>query len=354
MKIIYKSILKELFFIFLICLAFLNFILMMEKVLRLSRLLSGTGISVIDMIKIFLYIQPQLLILTIPMAFLLATLLTFGRLNHDNEIVILRATGMSFRDISMPVFVLGLLCFLFNFTVSLYLGPRSSQKLRDEITRIITVRTPLAIEEGTFNTSFKDIVFIIKEKLSNDTFRGIFLYDGRNKTEPKVMLAREGKISMSEGLQTNLFLKDGYIHIAKGENITEIFFDRYNFVMKLETELPSRKNSELSFNELINEIKRGAPHISSLQLEMHRRLSLPFLCIILIFLGPPLSMIAGKSGRLGGLSTGLGVFTIYYVLLIYGENLVKAGKIPHYTGAWGPTILLVLCSLWLFIRESKR
>ncbi|MGQ9571498.1 MAG: LptF/LptG family permease, partial [Thermodesulfovibrionales bacterium] len=348
------SISKELFFIFLICLAFLNFILMMEKVLRLSRLLSGTGISVIDMIKIFLYIQPHLLILTIPMAFLLATLLTYGRLNHDNEIVILRTTGMSFRDISMPVFAFGLLCFLFNLTVSLYLGPKSSLKLRDEITRIITVRTPLAIEEGTFNTSFKDIVFIIKEKLSNDTFRGIFLYDGRNKAEPKVMLARGGKISMSEGLETNLFLKDGYIHIAKGENITEIFFDKYNFVMRLETELPSRKNSELSFNEIIHEIKKGVPHISSLQLEMHRRLSLPLLCIILVFLGPPLSMIAGKSSRLGGLSIGLGVFTIYYVLLIYGENLVKAGKIPHYAGAWGPTILLVLCSLWLFVRESKR
>lgn len=354
MKIIYKSILKELFFIFLICLAFLNFILMMEKVLRLSRLLSGTGISVVDMIKIFIYIQPQLLILTIPMAFFLATLLTFGRLNHDNEIVILRTTGMSFRDISMPALTLGVLCFLFNFTVSFYLGPKSSQKLRDEITRIITLRTPLAIEEGTFNTSFKDIVFIIKEKLSSDKFRGVFLYDGRNKTEPKVMLAREGKISISEGLQTNLFLKDGYIHIARGDKITEIFFDKYNFIMRLETELPSRKNSELSFEELINEIKKRVPQISSLQLEMHRRLSLPFLCIILIFLGPPLSMIAGKSGRLGGLSIGLGVFTVYYILLIYGENLVRAGKIPHYAGAWGSAILLILCSLWLFRRESKK
>ncbi len=94
--------------------------------------------------------------------------------------------------------------------------------------------------------------------------------------------------------------------------------------------------------------------MSSLQLEMHRRVSLPFLCIILVFLGTPLSMIAGKSGRLGGLSIGLGVFTVYYALLIYGENLVRAGRIPHYIGAWGPSIILVLYSLWAFGRENRK
>jgi lipopolysaccharide export system permease protein len=327
---------------------------MMEKVLRISRFLSGTGASLGDMAKIFLYIQPQLLLLTIPMAFLIATLLTYGRLNNDNEILILMTTGMRFKDISRPVFIIGVLCFIFNFFVSFYLGPKSSQMLRNEITNIVTIRAPLTIDEGAFNTSFKDIVIIIKEKLSNNSFKGVFLYDGRNKKEPKVMMAREGKIFMSEGLQTNLFLKDGYIHIAKGENVTEIFFEKYNLIMKFESDLPSKKNSELTPYELINEIKKHIPQISSLQLELHRRFSLPFLCLILIFLGPPLSMMAGKSGKLGGLSIGLGVFTIYYILLIYGENLVKAGKISHYIGAWTPTLLILLCSLWLFRKESKK
>lgn len=354
MKIIHKSILKELLFTFFISLAFLNFILMMEKLLRLSRLLSGAGASVEDMIKIFLYIQPQLLLLTIPMAFLLTTLLTYGRLEHDNELLILRTTGMNFQGISKPVLILGVSCFLFNIAVGFYLGPKSSQKLRDEVTNIITVRTPLAIEEGTFNTSFKDIVIMIKEKLSDNTIRGIFIYDGRNKNEPRVMMAREGKIFMSDGFQTNLFLKDGYIHMARRGDTTEMFFEKYNLIMRLESDLPSRKNSELTPPELIEEIEKRVPQISSLQLELHRRLSLPFLCLILIFLGPPLSLMAGKSGRLGGLSLGLGVFTVYYVLLIYGENLVRAGKIPHYAGAWAPTILLGIFALWIFRKESNK
>ena len=99
MKILHRSILKELILTFILSLASLNFILMMEKLLRLSRVLSGVGISVIDMAKLIMYLQPQLLLLTVPMAFLLSTLLVYGRLNIDNELVIMRMSGMDFKQI---------------------------------------------------------------------------------------------------------------------------------------------------------------------------------------------------------------------------------------------------------------
>jgi len=354
MKIIHRSILKELTFTFILTLAFLNLILMMEKLLKLSRFLSGVGASMIDMAKLIFYLQPQLLLLTIPMALLLSVLLTYRRLNLVNELVILRVSGMGFNGISKPVFILGTLCFFLNIAVSLYIGPKSSIWLKNEIKSVITARLPMAIEEGTFNTLFKDIVIMIREKPSQDTFRDIFIYDGRDKNKPKVLMAKDGKIYMSEGLNTNLYLREGYIHIAKGDSTTELFFERYNMILRLESDIPSRKNTELTPFELIKEMREGSNHASSLQLELHRRLSLPLLCIIIIFLGPPLSLMGGKSGRLGGLSLGLGVFTIYYVLLIYGENLVKAGKISHYVGAWTPTIIIGLLGLYLFRRASNK
>jgi lipopolysaccharide export system permease protein len=354
MKIIHKSILKELVFTFIISLAFLNIVLMMEKLLRFSRFLSGVGASLADMLTIIIYIQPQLLLLTIPMAFLLSTLLTYGRHSLDNELVILRTSGMDFRGISKPVFILGILCFLLNIAVSFYIGPKSSIGLRDEITRIIKNRTPLAIEEGSFNTSFKDIVIMIREKPSEGTVSGIFIYDGRNKNEPRVMVAREGKISMSDGFDANLYLKDGFIHIAKGNSTTEIFFKGYNLILTLESDLPSRKNAELTPIELLKKINENASGAMKLQLEFDRRMTLPFMCIVLIVLGPPLSLMTGKSGRLGGLALGLGVFSSYYMLLIYGENLVRAGKIPHYVGAWAPAIILGIFALWTYKRESNK
>lgn len=361
MKIIHRSIFNELAITFILSLAFLNFVLMMEKLLRLSRFLSGIGASMADMAKIILYMQPQLLLLTIPMAFLLSTLLIYGRLNLDSELIILKASGMDFKNISLPVALLGILCFLLNIATSFYIGPKSNMKLRQEITNIIKTRTPLSIEEGRFNTSFKDIVIMVKEKPSHDTMRGIFIYDGKDKNKPRVLMAREGKISLTEGFHINLSLKNGYIHIAKGDNTTEMFFERYDILLNLESAPPSRKNTELTPFELIQIMRKedlpktdGEPLRASLYLELHRRLSLPFLCILLIFLGPPLALMAGKSGKLGGLAIGLLVFTIYYMLLIYGENLVKAGKISHPIGAWAPTVILGLFALWMFRRESFR
>lgn len=356
LKIIHKSVLKELFITFLLTLSFLNSILMMEKLLRLSRVLSGVGASVLDMIKMILYLQPQLFLLTIPMSLLLSILLVYGRMNMDNEVVILRLCGMNFKKISMPAMILGLACFAAGITVSFYLGPKSSIQLRKAITTIIAERSALSIEEGTFNTSFKDIVIIVRGKKSPDTLENIFIYDSRKKGEPRVLMAKEGQISIQDELKIGLFLTDGYINITKGSNTTELFFDRYKMSLSLGAESPSAKKAELTPSELAQEASKADSYKkkASYYLELHRRFSLPFICLVLIFLGTPFSLLSGKSGRLGGLALGLLIFTVYYMALIYSENLVMTGTLPHYIGAWIPTAILGGLAVLLFRKESSR
>jgi len=355
LKIIYRTILKELLLSFLLTIAFLNSILMMEKLLKLSKLLTGVGASLFDITRVIILLQPQLMLLTIPMSLLLSTLLVYGRMNMDNEIIVMKASGMNFRRISLPVMILGLICFLASISVSFYFGPKSSVKLREAIAQIITLRSTVSVEEGTFNTSFKDIVILVKEKKSNDTLGDIFIYDSRKENEPKILMAKEGKFFIKDGINIGLYLQNGYINITKPAATTEMFFEKYNMTMAIEAESPSPRKSESTPMQLLRNAKQPDPHKkkASLYLEFHRRLSLPAVCLILIFMGTPLALIAGKSGRLGGLAIGLLVFTAYYMLLIYGENLVVAGKIPHYVGAWSPCVLLGIASFVLFKRAGS-
>ncbi len=347
--------LGELILAFILSLASLNFILMTEKLLRLSRILSGVGTSVIDMTKLIGYIQPPLLLLTVPMAFLLATLFVYGRMNIDNELVVMRMSGMDYKGIFGPVAVVGLLCFLVNVAISFYVGPRSTVKLREETVNIIKKRTPLAIEAGQFNTAFKDVLIFIDEKPSDTTLRGIFLYDDRDHGEPKVLTAKEGTIAIQDAPSVSLFLKDGYINMVKGEGTTEVFFKKYHMTLSLDPERRSVKNAELTPFELMREIgKADGQRAAALHLDLYRRFSLPVMCLILILFGPPLAMIAGKSGKLGGLTLGLTVFTVYYMLLIYGENLARSGKIPYSLGAWFATLVLGAAAFFLFAREKRR
>lgn len=355
LKIIHLSVLKELvatFFLSVIC---LNFILMMEKVLRLSRVLSGVGASLSDMAKIILYLQPQLMILTIPMSLLLSTLLTYGRLNTDNELTILRTAGMSFRNISRPVFILGAASFVMGLLVSFSLGPSGAIQVRKSIATIVTQKAPLAIEAGIFNTSFKDIVILVRDKPAADQMKGIFIYDNRNKQEPKVLVAKEGRVYADKEYNLSLYMKNGYIHMTRSGGSTELFFDGYNLSLNFAMESSSRKNSEMTPFELLalarkNGPKEGIPFF----LEFHRRLSLPSLCLLLMILGPPLSLLSGKSGRLGGLTLGIGVFTLFYVMLVYGENMARTGTVSHVIGAWTPVVIIAASSLLAFLKVESR
>jgi lipopolysaccharide export system permease protein len=354
-KIVHRAILKELAFTFSLSLIFLNFILMMEKVLRLSRILSGVGASISDMIKIVFYLQPQLMMLTIPMSFLLSTLLTYGRLNSDNELTILRTAGMSFAGIARPVIFFGLLFFFISLLVSFSIGPLGARKMRDTISRIVMQKAPLAIEAGIFNTSFRDIVILVRDKPAPETMRGIFIYDSRNPKEPKLLTAREGRVLADGEYNLSLYMNDGFIHIARPEGATEVFFDGYNLSLNLAVEGPARKNSEMTPTDLLREAGTKDPKERiPLLLELHRRLSLPSLCLLLMFLGPPLSLLSGKSGRLGGLTLGIGVFTVFYMILVYGENMARTGNLPHYIGAWIPTFIIGISSLWAFKRAGSR
>jgi lipopolysaccharide export system permease protein len=354
MRLLNKSILKELLYTFLLGLAALNLVLMSEKVMMFTKILSSVGASLWDLGVLTVYLQPHITVMTIPMSLLLSTLLTYGRMGGDNELVVMRTSGMSFKDVSRPVFILGTFCFLVSMLLSLYIAPTSSRKLKDVLSALIEKRAPYAIEEGIFNTSFKDVVIFVKDKPDKNTLRDIFVYDERKKDRPTAMYAREGSIYSEKSGGISLMLRDGQIHILRGDTSTGLSFGKYNFPVSTTISNPSSKYHVLPTSKLLKRAEIAEDQVVSakLVLEFHRRFSLPFLCLILMLFGPPLSLKAGKTGRLGGLAIGLSVVAVYYSAVIYGENLVRAGKVSHYIGAWAPVVVMGLLAVWFF-RKSE-
>ncbi len=351
-SIIYKYILKELVLTLLLGIAFLNSILTINNLFNLSKKFLDFGVSFFDFFTLVILLQPQLMLFTMPIALLLSILITYGRLNMDNELIILRNTGMSLISIARPVFTVGVFCFIFGLSISLYIGPLSVSKLKTGIADIISTRLPMTIKEGVFNTAFKDIVIMPQGKTPSNAFSSLFVYDGRKK-EPVVIWAKEAEIVPQKVPGSlNINLKKGTLYITRENSLTEIFFDKYSLHLRLQLPEATRGIRELYLKELLLNVRKSKD--LSTKLEIHKRLSLPVVSLLLMLLGPPLFPIAGKTGRLGGLSIGLSVCTIYYLLTIYFDNLVRAGKLNHFIGGWGPTALLGICAVIAFYRMSKR
>ncbi|MDA8170038.1 MAG: LptF/LptG family permease [Nitrospiraceae bacterium] len=355
MKTIHKSTFRELVLAMLVSLPVLNFIMMTEKMMRLSRLLSSVGASPGELFTIILYIQPELLLLTLPMAFLLSVLYTYGRMNADSELIILRASGMSFREAAKPAFILGIVCVMLGLLVSFRLEPEGKRDLRLAITNTLRLRAPSAIEPGTFNTFVKDTVIYAMHG-EGRRLSGVFIYDERKPDRPVVIYAKTGGIEPTPDGTSFIFnLKDGLIHFTKGSRLIEIFFRNYNLLLPLSLDEPGKRLGELTPGELLKE----AGQMKGLDktrryLELDSRLTYPLLSFAMMFLAPVLSLYSGRRARLGGLAMGTFIFAFYYVMLTYSQKLSEAGKLPHIIGGWGPFLIVLAVSLRAFRKVNRR
>ena len=97
-------------------------------------------------------------------------------------------------------------------------------------------------------------------------------------------------------------------------------------------------------------------HISRYEVEIHKKFSIPFSCIIFVLLGAPLAIRSGKKGMTMSISFSILFFLIYYVFLITGEKVADRRLLEPWLAMWLPNIVLFAAAaalLWSTVRESQ-
>ncbi len=349
--IIHRAIFKELFLNFLVVISFLTFVLFMEKFVRITRLVMGKGTEMIDTLKVFMFLQPSILLLSIPMAVLIAVFLTYGRMATDNETIAMKSCGMSFWLISKPAVTFSIAGFAVLLFISLYLLPKSVHSFKQTLYEVIAKKASMTIEEQTFSKVFKGTVIFIK-KMSGDSFRGVFVYTDPDSSakQPLVIVAKDGAVvSYPEDGQIDLNMHDGLIHTFSDRGSSEVTFRDYNLVLTSAETKREQKLDEVKFLDLWRD-KGDKPlwHV-----EINRRLAIPFACLIFGLLAPALATKIGKTGRVGSFSFSISVLILYYFLFIFGEGLAKAGRLSPLLGCWGPNMLFGIAAIMFYYFAYK-
>src|SRR6266404_5585396 len=134
MKLIDKFVSRELLVNVLFAIAVLSLVLVVGNIFRkLLPLLVNHDVPVEYLLAFIAYVFPFSLIFTIPWGLLTAILLVFGRLSADNELIALRANGVSVPRVAVSLAVIALVCTTICLWLTVQVSPAAQQKLRSTI-----------------------------------------------------------------------------------------------------------------------------------------------------------------------------------------------------------------------------
>jgi len=346
--------------VFAISLTALILILVLEKANFLLNMTHGSFIPMSQLFRLVMYFLPAFLVISIPLASLLASLVTFSQLSSDNEITALRACGVSFRRILMPVSLFALLSFGASLYLALEVQHVGRYKFISLLNSIISRKINATIDERVFFDRLPNTVMYVNEKPSGDsTLKGVFIYDKSDPKKPKFISAQRGSLIPDDtGRGIVLNLKNGNIYTGDRQTYRMIRYSNYTFSLYTgEMEERFMKGErEMPLSEIIKNIKKMKAQNKSpigFEVEMHKRFSLPFACLVFSLLGAPLGVRVHRGGRYSGVGTGVVMIIVNYVLLMLGEGLGRGGQIQPALALWMPNIIMGTFAWFLIYKASR-
>ncbi len=387
LRTLHRYILREISTYFLLCVFLLTFLLLVNRMFQLTDLVINKGVPIAIVGKLLLTIIPVLLLVTLPMAVLVACILGFSRLSNDSEFVAMTASGMSLYAQLLPVALVGLFAAATSTGLMAYGLPWSHQmtnSLRYEILQ--SQASIIEIREQVFNDSFEGLViYVRKSGRRNSALRGILISDTRDPKNQQVIFAERGMVVRDQE-RKNLFLRlaSGTIHKVAAASKEKrpaspknqstpltslqdnqyqvVQFGSYDLNLNLTRTLSEGKALRvrlraLPFSELRQKIAQGKPgsrRHNAFLVEFHQRFATPFACLALALLGAPLGVQNRRSGRHGGFAISLIVIFAYYILSSFSEGMGENGTLPAFLSAWGPNVLLFGVALWAIRMVIRR
>jgi lipopolysaccharide export system permease protein len=463
MKLLNKYIIKEHIAPFIFALSVIMFILLMNFLVKYIGQIFGKGLGFITIFKLITLNLAWMLALAVPMATLVAVLMAYGRFSADNEITILKSSGISIYKIIRPSLYLGIFLTIIMIYFSDQILPESNHQAKMMFKAVREKKPTLQLEEHVFY-EINRYTFLVDKiekplpdewlELSNllgpeynnpktlDRLKNVSLFDRSNPKKLVTIVADEGYMVYSRKRKALVFtLYDGEFHEYDNQNWEEYqrsYFNKHtvyiptdefeleekesdyrsdremnismmeervkeykskivsetervgklvnqNFASidrSLNSKIKSDEDSSLSQKKeiklnkeklsqamrkairiaernqqqmktkksIINQQKKG---INKYEVEIYKKISIPFASIVFVLVGAPLGVMARKGSMGVAISISIGFFLLYWAFLIGGEDLADRRFVGPFLAMWSPNIIVGLGGLYLTWRAVK-
>ncbi len=364
-RILDRYILRELLPPFFLSIAVLTLALFLQKMFRLVELVTSKGSTLADTGRLLLYILPGFLMLTIPLSLLVAALTAFTRLSADSEVTAMKASRISLYAMIRPVFTFAVVLFTVTAFIAHILAPRANYALKAHLFNLVKSKAMVGIEPGVFSSTFDGMVVYVDRINSLDDMQGIFLSDERSAAEPYAIVAKQGRLLTDPAsFKVTLFLEQGSVHLQPRNEAAYslMFFNtgslnldlQQGFLRKRDTE--DRDLDETDSLELLHRLRLARAEGTAtrpLEVELHKRTSFSFACLIFGIIGAPLGIRKARTGKSAGIGVALAVILVYYLILGTGANMAESGVLSPAAAYWGPNGAILFVAAALVIKRGQ-
>jgi lipopolysaccharide export system permease protein len=309
-------------------------------------------------LEYFLYTIPLFLTQTLPFATLLAALIVLGVFARNNEVVAMKAHGISTYRIMVPLLVLAATVTAFIFFCNETIVPYAARQTN----YIWSVKVKQEEERAFFELNKiwyhgENVIYnigLLKPK--QNLLRGVTIYrfDEEFNLRQRVD-AQEARWNGEEWTFYAVAIRD---FLPGGEVRTELYDQRALSIAERPEDFKKgmKDPDEMTYRELkeyVERLREDGYDPTRYIVDLHAKVAFPFLTLIMVLMGSPLALAASQ-GRGGGIAQGVGLSMVigfvYWVAFAISVALGHAGTLPPFIAAWAPNIFFGL--MGVFIIES--
>lgn len=363
MRILDRYIILSFLLAFVVTLLIFTFVMCIGLVFKVTDLLAR-GASWRLILEIFAYGIPSALSFGIPVSLLTASLLIFGKMSADREIVAMKSGGISLWQILSGPVILSVFLSIVCLYINCEMAP-TAQYLQRVAVKTLGIEASLdLLEEGRFVRDFPGLTVYIGRKHGDRIF-DIIIYDFSGPKRREIR-AQSGTIRISEDRTEFLVeLWDVWVDPFYGDQ--RGFCHRFPFRIPMDTGRLSRmskKEAEYTTEELLsrmNDVAAFFPDIApvdmekqrtSLKVEMNKRVVLAVSCFAFMLLGGTLGIKAHRKESSIGIAMSLFLVLNLYVFMIIAESLEKRPEMHPALIAWFPILVSVALGGYLAWRSD--
>ena len=341
----------------------------------LIRKIVEYGLPVLKALQALIFSLPSFLVLSFPMAVLLSTLLSYGKLSANSELLALRSLGITITRIIAPAIAISIfmtgLTFYFNDNLVPNSNKLAESTLRSGIgssfnqgkskNNIIFTRKGSRIDSTNKQTKINTFLTHIfyASQFENNIMREVTVLDFSRENIKQILNASSAIFDKNNS--SWIFTDGGIISTDTNGQTTNIKFKQYIYPFvegPLDLAKVPKDASDMSLKEAL-EAERiykkigDVKQIRKIQVRIQEKFTLPCACLVFGLIG---SILGCKSNLRSSKSQGFGLsvllILIYYVMSFISSSFGVKGLLPPIIAAWFP-VILSLSGGFYFLRRNN-